>query len=112
MTKLKKTFAILFAILIASTMVLTSAHTPSWSIPTYAYIVVSPDPIGVGQTVNVNFWINAPPPTAAAQYGDRWSNLTVVITKPDGTQEKLGPFQSDTTGGTFTTYTPDTVGNL
>jgi len=37
--------------------------------------------------------------------------LTVVITKPDGTQEKLGPFQSDTTGGTFTTYTPDTVGN-
>ena len=25
-----------------------SAHTPAWSIPTYAYISASPDPVGVG----------------------------------------------------------------
>ena len=102
---------ILLTLSTAASISLVNAHSPPWNIPTYAYIVVSPNPIGVGQTVNVNFWINAPPPTAAAQYGDRWSNLSVVITKPDGNTQTLGPYQSDTTGGTFTTYTPDQVGN-
>lgn len=87
------------------------AHTPPWQIPTYSFIVVSPNPVGVGQTVNVNFWINQPPPTASAQYGDRWHNMTVIVTKPDGTKTTLGPFDSDATGGTYTTYTPDTTGN-
>ncbi len=32
-------------------------HLP-WQIPTYSFISVSPNPIGVGQTVNVNFWVN------------------------------------------------------
>ena len=27
-----------------------SAHTPAWQIPTYAYINVAPNPVGVGQT--------------------------------------------------------------
>ncbi len=111
----RKYFAIaivaLLSLSIAASVSLVNAHYPPWNIPTYAYIVVSPNPIGVGQTVNVNFWINAPPPTANAQYGDRWSNLTVAITKPDGTKQILGPYQSDTTGGTFTQYTPDQVGN-
>jgi hypothetical protein len=89
----------------------TGAHTPPWQIPTYMFVSVAPNPIGVGQTVNVNFWCNAPPPTASAQYGDRWTNLTVVVTKPDGSTQKLGPFTSDATGGTVTTYTPDTIGN-
>ncbi len=89
----------------------TTAHTPGWEIPTYSFIVVSPNPIGVGQTVNVNFWINQPPPTASAQYGDRWNNLTVIVTKPDDSVDTLGPFISDATGGTFTTYTPDETGN-
>jgi outer membrane protein assembly factor BamB len=67
--------------------------------------------VGVGQTVNVNFWVNTPPPTQIGFYGDRWQNLTVQVTKPDGTKTTLGPYPSDTTGGTFTTYTPTTVGN-
>ena len=88
-----------------------NAHTPPWSNPTYSFMSVSPDPIGVGQTVNVNFWINLPPPTANAQYGDRWTNMTVIVTHPDGTTETLGPFTSDATGGGHTTYTPNVVGN-
>ena len=119
MQKLKsKTIAILIAAILTISMgtsiillPTTNAHTPPWKIPTYMYISVAPNPIGVGQTVNVNFWCNAPPPTASAQYGDRWMNLTVAITKPDGTTQTLGPFKSDATGGTVTTYTPDTVGN-
>jgi len=97
----------------ASTILLpsVSGHTPAWQIPTYMFVSVSPDPIGVGQAVNVNFWVNCPPPTASAQYGDRWNNLKVVVTHPDGTTETLGPFTSDDTGGSHTTYTPTAVGN-
>ena len=94
-------------------MPLASAHDPAWNIPTYAFCSVSPNPIGVGQTVNVNFWINMPPPTASGQYGDRWHGLHVTVTLPDGHKETLGPasgFTSDATGGTHTTYTPDAAG--
>ena len=84
------TIAILSTILLVSSMLLiptTNAHNPGWNIPTYSFIVVSPNPIGVGQSVNVNFWVNIPPPTASAQYGDRWTNMSVIITHPDGTKE-------------------------
>ena len=35
----------------------TNAHTPAWEIPTYAYITAAPNPVGVGQTVNVYMWL-------------------------------------------------------
>src|SRR3972149_2304430 len=89
---------------------LTNAHTPIWTVPTYSFITVSPNPIGVDQRVNVNFWVNIPPPTASAQYGDRWTEMTLKITKPDGTTETRGKYTSDATGGTYTTYTPNQVG--
>jgi outer membrane protein assembly factor BamB len=87
------------------------AHVPPRNIVTYSFINVAPNPIGVGQQVNVNFFVNIPPPTASAQYGDRWGNMTVKVTKPDGTTQTLGPFTSDATGGTYTTFTPTTTGN-
>ncbi len=98
--------------MVASLIVLpaVNAHDPPLSWPTYAFISVAPNPIGVGQTVNVNFWLALPPPTASAQYGDRWTNMYVEVTDPDNHTETLGPFTSDATGGTYTTYTPDTTG--
>jgi outer membrane protein assembly factor BamB len=113
-----KTAATMIALFLAFTIALTlvalptaNAHTPPWQVPTYSFINVSPNPIGAGQTVNVNFWLNIPPPTASGQYGDRWTNMTVVITKPNGNTETLKPFTSDAVGGAYTTYTPDVVGN-
>jgi len=113
-----KSIAILTAVLLSITMMASmvlvptiDAHTPAWSLPTFAFIVVSPTPIGVGQSVNVNFWLNVPPPTAGLQYGDRWTNITVVVMHPDGTKETLGPFVSDDTGGCHTVYTPTVLGN-
>jgi hypothetical protein len=87
-----------------------NAHTPAWKIPTYAYINVAPDPVGVGQAVNVGFWLNQPPPTASGPYGDRWTNMTVTVTHPDGSKENLGSFTSDDTGGTHTSYVPTDTG--
>ena len=37
--------------------------------------------------------------------------MTVKVTTPAGVTSSLGTFTTDTTGGTFTTYTPTTVGN-
>lgn len=89
----------------------TVAHSPPWQIPTYSFLNVSPNPVGVGQKANVNFWLSLAPPTASGPYGDRWEAITVAVSKPDGSNQTLGPFRTDDTGGTYTTYTPDTVGN-
>ena len=108
------TIVIFFMISMSASMMLiqtSSGHTPAWSLPTYMYVSVAPNPIGVGQTVFVNLWLNCPPPTASSLYGDRWHNMTVVVTAPDGTKQTIGPFSSDSSGGTSTTFTPSAVGN-
>ena len=89
----------------------TLAHTPAWNITTYAFCAVSPDPVGIGQTLSVNLWINMPTPTATGAYGDEYKNMTIVVTDPNGVKTTLGPFTSDDTGGTHTTYTPTVAGN-
>jgi hypothetical protein len=88
-----------------------NAHTPPANIETFAYLAVAPNPVGVGQTVTVVFWLSQLPPTANGQYGDRWENYFVDITLPDGSQETLGPFTSDPVGSAYTFYTPTQVGN-
>ena len=112
-----KTMAILIAAILtisigASTSLLpsASASSPPKNIPTYAFCNVGTNPDGVGQAVNIGFWLGMPPPTANGPYGDRWQNMTVKVTKPDGTTQTLGPFSSDDTGGTHTDFTPTELG--
>jgi len=102
--------AILLSASVFAVLPSIKAHTPAWTIPTYAYLSVAPNPVGINQEVFVNFWLNLPPPTASGAYGDRWKNFTVEVTKPDGTLETKGPFTSDAVGGAWTTYTPTTTG--
>ncbi len=117
MKKLKsKAMDILIAALLtfsmtASLTLFPTAGAASTSIPTYAFVNVAPDPAGVGQTVNIGFWLDIPPPTAYGALGDRWENFKVVVTTPSGTTTTLGPFTSDDTGGTHASYTPTAVGN-
>jgi hypothetical protein len=89
---------------------LVDAHTPPWTIPTLSYISVSPNPIGVGQQALVVFWINEIVPTSVGQYGDRYQNMMVIVTKPDGSNETFGPFASDPTGSSYMSFVPDKVG--
>ncbi|MCW4005550.1 MAG: PQQ-binding-like beta-propeller repeat protein [Candidatus Bathyarchaeota archaeon] len=89
---------------------LATAHDPPWTIPTYAYISVAPDPVGVDQTCLIIFWLNQLPPSAAGLGGDRWRNLTIDIEKPDGSTTVLGPFNSDPVGSCYTQFTPDQTG--
>ncbi len=87
-----------------------NAHTPAWNVPTFAYLTASPDPVGVGQPVSLIYWLDKVPPTAAGFAGDRWGNLTITVTKPDGSKQNLGPFISDPVGGGYAIYTPDQSG--
>jgi outer membrane protein assembly factor BamB len=77
----------------------------------YLFVSVAPSPVGVGQTVYVSIFFTKPIPTmygGAAQY----TGLTINIVKPDGTNETLGPYTADTTGGVGgITFAPAAIGN-
>jgi hypothetical protein len=85
------------------------AHDPPLTVPTWCYVSVSYDPIGVNQQTVIVFWANTLPLTAQGTYGDRWT-FTIEVTKPDNSKQTLGPFTSDPVGGAWTIYTPDQVG--
>ncbi len=68
----------------------TNGHTPPYQIQLFAFVNVAPNPAGLGQTVTVGFWLNAPPMTAGTIYGDRYGPFTVHVIKPDGTNETSG----------------------
>ena len=107
------TTALILILLLASSIFAilptTNAHTPPLSIPTHAYLNIAPKPVGVGQIVYINMWIDKVPPTASSQYGDLWHNFTLKITTPDATTETRD-FTSDLVGGAVTSYTPTKVG--
>jgi outer membrane protein assembly factor BamB len=108
-----KSIALILTLTFAATLLtlpIANAHTPSWNVPTQVYITVNPNPIGVGQTALVVFWVDIYPPTASGKGGDRWRNYKVEVTKPNGDKQTLGPFTSDPVGSGYTLYTPDQVG--
>jgi len=72
----------------------------------FAYVGLIPTSVGVGQEVLVHLGIYST--TAGTAYG--WEGLTVTVTKPDGTTQTLGPFKTDSTGGTGTAYVPNQIG--
>jgi parallel beta-helix repeat protein len=67
---------------------------------------VQANPIGVGQELWISGFIEPSPPA----YGDRFTGLTLSITKPDGSLDKLGPFLSES-GLLYVSYVPAQVGN-
>ena len=130
-----KTIAISVAILliasIASSLIMipnASAHYPAWQIPTQAYIIAAPDPVGVGQTAHIYMWLTAvfgaaggtnaavgtnSSTASAALLGNnyRFHNYKLTITAPDGTNSTQ-TFEtiSDTTSSQFVQYVPSQTG--
>jgi hypothetical protein len=65
-----------------------------------------PNPIGIGQPLLVNIWLQ--PPIHVSRY---FTGYTVKFTKPDGTTVSIGPmvsFEGDTTA--YFEYTVDQIG--
>ncbi len=80
--------------------------TVSTTITPLAFMSVSPNPIGIGQTILVNLWMD--PPINTNRF---YSGYSVTITKPDGNIETVGPmnsYQGDST--TWFNYIADQVG--
>ena len=87
-----------------------NAHDPPWNMPMYAFLTVTPNPVGVNQEVIIYMWTQHPPLTAAGDYGDRWDCMELDITKPDGTKQTIGPLTSDPVGFAWHLFTPTQIG--
>ena len=106
-------------IVIASILILTmgvatlSAFAPltqAAEIPTWMFLTVQPDPIGVGQTANVVYWLDKAPPTASGPRGDRWQGWKLEITSPDNKMETQNLGISDAAGSGIVKFTPTQIG--
>jgi outer membrane protein assembly factor BamB len=85
-----------------------------WNEPTFAGLTVSPDPVGVGQPVQVIMIIELLPPSTGIEavtgtYGG-WLGMMLTITDPNGTKTTMGPYESDVSGTYQISFTPTMVG--
>jgi hypothetical protein len=112
-----KKSAILIAFLLISTIATTLISAPNASAQTsgqmtsFAYLIVAPNPVGVGQTTYVAMMVDVPLPSSSEANDIRRHDYTLIITAPDGTvQTETWARVADTTGVQSTSFTPDQVG--
>lgn len=88
-----------------------TAHTPPWEIVTHAYVAAFPDPVGVGQTIYVDMWLDKVIDGADLSNDIRFHNYQLTITDPDGEQSKQ-TFEtvSDPTSNYVYSFTPTKTG--
>jgi hypothetical protein len=98
--------SIVLILMLSTIFPLVDAQTTSRTKTTYAYIGATPNPAGVGDEVLLHVGVT----DYLEIHTDGWEGLTVTVTKPDGTTETLGPFRTDSTGGTGTIYVPTMTG--
>jgi PQQ-like domain len=80
--------------------------TPRWTINSKPFLSFSPNPIGIGQELLVNMWF-----TYTSAENRFLAGFTVTITKPDGTQDVIGPLNSYVADSTaWFSYIPEQVG--
>jgi hypothetical protein len=110
--------ALLLTLTISASLVLipaANAHDPGWEIKTWAYILVSPNPVGVNQKVDIIMWVDKTMGgwfAASADNDIRMHDYKLTITKPDGTTEVQNfPIVWDTTSSQYTSFTPAATGN-
>jgi hypothetical protein len=98
------------AMIVASTSVTNAQEIPA-QIPTFLLLSVAPSTVGVNQHVYINVFFSKPMlTTSLGGTGDRYENVSIVITRPDGTKETIGPKTADAVGGIWLQYTPTQVG--
>ena len=105
-----KTVATAIALFLMLTMAFTLAVLPTNAqvpkMKTFAFVDAVPNPVGAGQEVLIRFGVMQ----QLGYPGDAWTGITVTVVKPDGTTQTLGPFNTDSTGGSATLFTPNVAG--
>lgn len=105
--KTQKILSILIVLaFVISIVPLAATNAQTTSKKTYPFISATPNPVGVGQETLLHLGISE---ATNGTYW-QWKGLTVTVVKPDGTQMTLGPFNTDSTGGTGTVLVPDQIG--
>jgi len=103
--RLYATIAVLMVLSFAVSMLGSPTAFAQSKNTTYPFVDAIPNPVGVNQRTLINFgllnYLNVD--------GDGW-NVTLTITKPDNTTEKVGPLMTWSTGTVGHYFTPDTVG--
>lgn len=95
---------------------IAAATTPtnaqkSGEMQSFAYLIVEPNPIGVGQTTYIAMMVDVPLPGSSEANDIRRHNYKLTITAPDGTvTTRTWAVVLDTTGVQSTSFTPDQVG--
>ncbi len=112
-----KTGAIAIAIFLmlsmsASIVLVPDAHaSATQTIPTFAYVSVSSNPIGTGQSVEVIMWLNQVIFDAALSNNIRFQDYKLTITAPNGNvQSQTFPTVSDPTSAQDYAFTPTQIG--
>ena len=95
----------------SATLSIANAHSPAWTVQTYAFLVAGYNTVGVGQPDVLIMWLNTISPTAGGVSGGLFNGYVISVTAPDGTKSTLGPFTSDQLGSQFTDFTPTQAGN-
>jgi hypothetical protein len=92
----------------------TKGSNGLWNFPTFAGLTVAPDPVGVGQPVQVIMIIQLLPPSIGHEgttlVTGGWLGFVLTITDPNGTKTTMGPYESDVSGTYQIAYTPTMVG--
>ena len=102
---------LILALTISTFIVLLSNANAQESAPTlatHAYMGATPNPIGVNQEVLLHVGITQ----QLEHYQYSYEGLTVTVTDPDGVTNTLGPFTTDSTGGTGSIFIPTKILNL
>ena len=90
----------------------TATDKSTWTIISYAYLTVEPNPVGANQSVAIAMWVDTPLPGAALGNGIRRANYTLTITDPTGKDtSQTWANITDATGVQSYYYTPNQIGN-
>ncbi|HLN46045.1 MAG TPA: hypothetical protein VK209_10100 [Candidatus Sulfotelmatobacter sp.] len=87
---------------------LQAGDTAAVTAVTRAFLSFVPNPIGVGQILLVNFWINPALPSNDVIIPD--GGYVITITKPDGTKDVKTMRSEPATAANWFQYVPDQVG--
>jgi len=87
------------------------AQTAASPISTHAYIALSPNPVGINQQATIEMWLGELNPGSSVSSGGHWENFGMLITKPDGTTQTMGPFTANDAAFAIATFTPTQEGN-
>ncbi|PVX23128.1 MAG: hypothetical protein CW691_11490 [Candidatus Bathyarchaeum sp.] len=101
------TIALILMLTISATLIaLPTATAQPDTKQSYPYIGAVPNPAAAGKQVLLHVGIT----DSLATVDLGWEDITVTVVDPEGNEQTLGPYRTDSTGGTGAVFTPNMVG--